>query len=87
MKHELKTRHKFFRSLWAGTKTFEIRNNDRDFTVDDEVELIEIQDTDLGTEHVPTGREIRGWITYLTDFEQKPGYVVFGIKESYRRDE
>lgn len=83
MKHELKTKEEFFRSIWAGTKTFEIRNNDRDFHVDDEVVLEEIM---KDTEDVRTGREVEGWITYVTDFQQKEGYVVFSFRESHRRE-
>lgn len=82
MKHELKCWPKFFQASWAGSKPFEIRNNDRNFAVNDEVCLQEF-DPDLDDY---SGREIEGFIRYITDFEQKPGYVVFFIDEIGRRE-
>ena len=35
MKHELKTKPKFFKESWDENKLFEIRQNDRDFKVND----------------------------------------------------
>ena len=73
MKHFLKMKEEYFQAAWAGDKTFEIRNNDRNFKERDEIVLQEIDRAD----HEYTGREIHGRITYLTDFEQKKGFVVF----------
>ena len=71
MRHELKTRTGSFQAMWCGDKTFSIRNNDRQFKERDEVVFEEIED-------VPnpefTGREIEGFITYLTDFAQQEGF-------------
>jgi hypothetical protein len=83
VKHELKSRPEFFQASWAGAKTFEIRSaEDRQFRVHDEVVL---QEWDPMTEEY-TGREIEAFIVYLTDYEQKPGYVVFAIDEIGRRE-
>jgi len=82
MKHELKTWPKFFQALWCGDKTFEVRKNDRGFKERDEIVL---QEYDPETEEY-TGREIEGFITYLTDFDQKPGFIVFAFQESRRTD-
>ena len=71
--HTLKTWPEYFSAVWAGRKRFEIRKND--FKVGDEVILQDYKDGSY------TGYEWRGEITYVTDFEQKPGYVVFGMKE------
>lgn len=79
MKHELKVLPQYFKALWCGDKTFEIRKNDRKFDERDEVVL---QENYYGY----TGREIEGVITYLTDYEQKPGYVVFSFRETYRTE-
>lgn len=79
MKHELKTRPQYFKVSWAGAKPFEIRKNDRGFEEHDEVVLQEYDGQ-------YTGREIHGFITYVTGFEQKKGYVVFGIAESWRTE-
>ncbi len=80
MKHELKTDEKYFKALWCGDKTFEIRNNDRRFDERDEIVLNEIDP--YGEE---TGRSIEAIITYLTDFEQKKNYVVFSFRETGRQ--
>lgn len=82
MKHELKVKSQYFKALWCGDKTFEIRKNDRKFEERDEVLLQEIEGADDGY----TGREIEGFITYLTNFEQKSGYVVFAFRESSRTE-
>lgn len=95
MKHELKTLPGYFKRSWIGDKTFEIRKNDRNFQEGDEVVLMEwepqvTQDTSdnpgepFAGEY--TGREIEGFIRYVTDYEQKPGYVVFRIEFTERRE-
>ncbi len=76
MTHNLNTWPEFFQCSWVGEKTFEIRKNDRNFKVCDEVIL---QEWDFADEEY-TGREIRGTICYVTAFEQKRGWVVFGYK-------
>lgn len=82
MKHKLKVQPQYFKALWCGDKTFEIRKNDRNFEERDEVVLQEIE----WAGHDYTGREIEGLITYMTDFEQKPGYVVFSFRETRRTE-
>lgn len=82
MKHELKTLPEYFSVSWAGKKPFEIRNNDRNFRVYDEIELLEY-DPAIDCH---TGREIHGFITYVTEFKQQPGFVVFSYEENYRRE-
>jgi len=85
MKHELKMWPSFFQVAWVGKKTFEIRLNDRDFKVWDEIILLEFDPKCIeGAEY--SGREIEGTITYITDYEQKPGYVVFAYDQTYRRE-
>ncbi len=71
--HELKTEPQFFHAIIAGLKTFEIRFNDRNFKVGDELRLREYD-----TDHY-TGREIFRIVTYLTDFMQCEGYVVMSL--------
>lgn len=73
MRHGLKTLSRFFEEAWLGCRAFEIRNNDRDFKVGDRVDLMEWDAINQDY----TGREIEGRITYITDFEQKKGFVVF----------
>lgn len=75
MTHNLKIKMEYFEAVLSGLKAFEIRYNDRNFKVFDYVYLNEVDDKfDF------TGRSIKVKITYITDFEQKDGYVVFGFK-------
>lgn len=75
MTHNLKIKMEYFEAVLNGLKTFEIRYNDRNFKVFDYVYLNEVDDKfDF------TGRSIKVKIIYITDFEQKDGYVVFGFK-------
>jgi len=77
MKHTLKTWPEYFQAVLEGKKTFEIRENDRGFQVGDELELIEYDPREgCGL----TGLAIDCKITYITDFNQKEGYVVISIK-------
>lgn len=71
--HELKTLPEYFIAVAAGRKTFEIRKNDRDFKVGDKVILKEWNG-------IYTGQEIEAFIIYMTDYEQKDGYVVFSMQ-------
>lgn len=84
--HELKIDAKFAKAKKEGRKNFEIRNNDRDFRMDDLVKYT-----------VTNNENLDEWfkdkyfrITHITDFEQKEGYVVFGdelLKEVELGDE
>ena len=71
--HELKILPQYFVAVAAGRKTFEIRKNDRDFQVGDEVVLKE-------WDNEYTGQEVEAVILFVTDYEQKEGYVVFSIQ-------
>lgn len=87
MIHKLKCRLPYFKAAWAGVKSFEIRKNDRNFELNDEIVLQEYNHYLTEGMGAYTGREIHGFITYITDFEQVEGYVVFSYSESYRIDE
>lgn len=60
--HELKTWPEPFHAIWHGSKKHEIRKNDRQYQVGDEVLLREF-DPDTG---IYWGRKILAAITYLT---------------------
>lgn len=79
MHHELKTLTQYYQAIKEGRKTFEIRYNDRGFQFGDTVTLVEIDEQ--GT---PTGNRKNIFITYVTNFEQKDDYVVFGFKNLAR---
>ncbi|EIA7337258.1 DUF3850 domain-containing protein [Listeria monocytogenes] len=70
--HELKILSEYFWDIAEGRKTFEIRKNDRDFQVGDILILREWDDMDTGLYTVVE-------VVYMTDYEQKDGFVVLGI--------
>jgi DNA-directed RNA polymerase subunit RPC12/RpoP len=73
--HDLKIEPKYWLAVYKGEKTFEIRLNDRPFKVGDIVHLHSFFEG--GYTHDPV---IERQITYITDYAQKQGYVVFGMK-------
>jgi hypothetical protein len=73
--HRLKTWPLYFAAVADGSKTFEIRADDRDYQVGDILELLEWEP--LTGEF--TGRELRHKVTYRTEFMQTPGYVVMAL--------
>ncbi|GMR66504.1 DUF3850 domain-containing protein [Bacillus basilensis] len=76
MLHNLKINPVFFEPVLKRIKTFEIRKNDRDFHVGDTINLNEWDNE----RKEYTGRSIAIEILYITDYEQKEGYVVFSFK-------
>ncbi|MFX3616109.1 MAG: DUF3850 domain-containing protein [Sporolactobacillus sp.] len=74
MTHELKILPWYFKAVMSGNKKFEIRKNDRNFKEGDTVILHEWSE-DEGF----TGKQITRTIGFLTDFEQKKGFVVFSL--------
>lgn len=75
MTHVLKTWPDFFKKIDSGEKNFEIRKNDRGFKVGDSLILEEYNSDQMKF----TGRKIKKRIVYVTDFMQKPGYIVMGL--------
>jgi ASC-1-like (ASCH) protein len=75
LKHELKLETDYFGSVFAGLKTFEIRFNDRNYQVGDTLVL---REWDWFSETF-TGREVEKKVTYITNYEQKDGFVVMSI--------
>ncbi|WP_304341582.1 DUF3850 domain-containing protein [Metaclostridioides mangenotii] len=79
--HSLKIQSKYFDAVLNNKKNFEIRKNDRDFKIGDTIVLREVKIDELYT-----GRTISGIITYITDYEQKDGYVVLGLRYLVKED-
>lgn len=75
--HELKLVQPYYNAVSEGRKTFEVRQNDRDFTEGDRVILYEY----IPEVQAYTGRNIVREITYILDDPAyvKDGYVIFGI--------
>lgn len=76
MTHHLKILPEYFEPVLSKTKNFEVRNNDRNFKVGDNIILEEFQPETKSY----TGRKINATITYITDFMQRENYVVFAFK-------
>ncbi|MDT9683339.1 DUF3850 domain-containing protein [Streptomyces sp. TRM76323] len=87
--HELKLDSKFWNDVRSGIKTFEIRKNDRKFKVGDVIALTMYSGTFSsyasptvnGHDYVSQSEAPTMFydITYITDYEQKEGYVVMSI--------
>lgn len=83
MTHELKILSEFFEAVTSGRKQFEIRKNDRDYKVGDQLVLREIDyvhNENISDELFYTGDSYKAEITYITDYAQKGGYIVLGIR-------
>ena len=75
--HSLKILPKYFNAIKSGSKTFEVRKNDRGFEVGDKLILKEWNNGKY------TGRGTKKEITYILDDNSGyvlEGYVIMGIK-------
>lgn len=78
--HHIKCEAPYFERTESGQKTFEIRKNDRDYQVGDRVTMIKTERNQLAMTAFPimVRPKLELTITYVTAYEQKHGYVVFG---------
>ncbi|MFW2039314.1 DUF3850 domain-containing protein [Acinetobacter ursingii] len=82
--HNLKTDPEVFQAVVEGRKTFEIRFNDRDFKVGDELVLLETIYTGEQMKHgkplLYSGNELRKTVSYvLSGYGLQDGWVILGI--------
>lgn len=75
--HNLKIRAEYALTKLNGDKMFEIRKNDRNYEVGDIILYNVINDVELNRQFVSKFYKI----TYITNYAQQDGYVVFGEKE------
>jgi hypothetical protein len=77
MDHELKTWPEYFQAVWDGTKTFEVRKDDREYHVGDNLILREWDPEKCDY----TGSGIVKRVTYILRDARfvREGYVVMGI--------
>ncbi len=77
--HELKILPQYFWEVWNSLKNFELRKDDRDYKVGDNLRLLEFNNGNY------TGRECNREIIYiLRDCEQyglKKGFVILGLEQ------
>ena len=77
--HEIKIYPSYYRAIYSGEKTFELRKNDRDYEVGD---ILRLQEW-TGTEY--TGRSMMRRITYIYKgtgkYGLEDGYCILGIKK------
>ena len=81
MIHQLKIESKYFEKIAAGLKTFEVRNNDRDFHVGDYLGLNETLLSSQAGEYKETGNFVLVRVTDVFDDDKfvRDGYVVLSI--------
>lgn len=85
-RHNLKLNDKYFESIITEKKTFEIRNNDRDFHIGDILEFVR---TDDKGKEIVNNVGMRDYcmctVEYILTSQEFPdglkdGYVILGIK-------
>lgn len=83
--HELKTWPLYYEAVANGSKTFELRKNDRKFAVGD---LLVLREFNPDTEGY-SGRELLKTITWLTNDKDgpwlRPGMVALGLTDYVTR--
>ena len=77
--HELKIAAPYYDAVLSGDKNFEIRFNDRGFQKGDTVKLVATLQNSTRRD-LDRSEPLFFKITYVTNFAQKEGWVVFGMK-------
>ncbi|MBC1307915.1 DUF3850 domain-containing protein [Listeria booriae] len=72
--HSLKILPDFFEAVRSGAKKAEVRDNDRNFKVNDKILLHEYENG------IYTGNILCVRITYISDYNQPAGQVVLSIE-------
>jgi uncharacterized protein involved in high-affinity Fe2+ transport len=77
--HVLKTQERYFYAVEEGLKDFELRKNDRDFKVGDDVHL-----ECINSAGYPTGKILYKRIKYIlkdvSEFGLQDGYCIIGLR-------
>lgn len=84
--HELKTWPSFYEAITTGSKTFEIRRNDRDFAPGDTL-ILQEYDPNPDAIHQYTGRQIKalvGFVVHGGVFGVQPGHCVMSIHPDFK---
>ncbi len=78
-RHLLKSWPEYFEKLIDGTKTFEIRKNDRDFQVGDELEIYLWDNGCLGPKGQPSVVRLVNYIMYGPAFGLNAGWCIMSL--------
>lgn len=86
--HTLKTWSEFFREIWHGNKTWELRKNDKDYKPDD---LLILEEGDIvHDDFVRTGRKVIAIVSYVLkdqpQFGLQKGYCIMTIKVIHKHE-
>jgi Domain of unknown function (DUF3850) len=88
MVHELKTHPEYFAAIYSGIKNFELRKNDREYKIGDELLLREFVPKgyyeDGCNDDMYTGRILHRRVDYILrggKFGLEEGYVVLAISK------
>jgi len=78
--HVIKCQTPYFQDVLDRRKTFEVRLNDRDYQVDDELHMIEVECDSL----TQTGRRLSATISYMlsdASWGLRDNYVVLALED------
>lgn len=79
IQHEIKTEKQYFERVMSSEKTFEIRRDDRGYQTGDVVVMNEVDRRNSATLR-ETGRSVRVRIKYVSHYQQKEGWCVWGFE-------
>ncbi len=81
MIHDIKIKQCYLIHILEGRKTFEVRFNDRDYQVGDELHFLPLVDENYDVYKLKSPIP-NFMVTYINhDYGMKDGYVVLGIKQ------
>jgi hypothetical protein len=84
MTHALKTWPEYFSAIEQGTKTFELRKDDRPFQIGDKLLLQEWEPASKAYTGGETIRIIDYILRDAVEFGLRKGFVIIGFKEPYQ---
>jgi hypothetical protein len=82
MEHNLKVQAKWLARILTKEKTFEVRNNDRDYQVGDTIRYLPLKDDNVDVYKIRSPLPAYKIIYVHSGLGMADGYVVLGITES-----
>lgn len=87
--HKLKTIQPYFNDLRYGGKNFELRKHDRDFQIEDRLDLFEGDEQVDDISKRKNQNHIHRYITYILEggkFGLEEGYCILGLSEDKKSE-